>query len=120
MIYLASPYTHPDECVEGCRFEAVCVAAAALMRRGHHIFSPIAHTHPIKEAGGLPQTWAYWHLYDRWYLDRVDEVWVLTLEGWADSTGVCAERDIALARGIPVRYVDPVTYGITPYPAEEP
>lgn len=47
MIYLASPYSHPDPAVEELRFEAACEAACKLMQQGHHVFSPIAHTHPV-------------------------------------------------------------------------
>jgi len=108
MIYLASPYSHPDQAVEQARFDAVCQAAAALMRRGHLVFSPIAHSHAIARFG-LPTDWAFWQRYDRAFLAWCDELWVLTLPGWEQSAGVQAEMRIAREMGKPVRLIDAVT-----------
>jgi len=103
MIYLASPYTHPDRDVREIRFRAVCAFAAEMMRQGRHVFSPIAHTHPIA-AHGLPGDWAFWESYDRDMIARCDEVAVLCLPGWEESKGVRAEIAIAVDLGLPVRY----------------
>ena len=97
MIYLASPYTHPDPAVVERRFEAVCQAAAALIRQGKTVFSPIAHSHSICRYG-LPGDWQFWQQHDREHLSACDEVVVLMLEGWQESHGVQAE--IALARSL--------------------
>jgi hypothetical protein len=53
MIYLASPYSHPDPAVREARFREACRAAAKLMRLGQPAFSPIVHGHPIA-VYGLP------------------------------------------------------------------
>jgi hypothetical protein len=105
MIYLASPYSHPDPDVMEGRFKCVCVLAADLMRRGERIFSPIAHTHPIAVAGELPRGWDFWRQYDEDMIRAADEVWVYTMDGWRESKGVQAEIEIAKAMGKPVRYV---------------
>ena len=47
MIYLASPFSHPDAGVRQQRFEAACRAAAALIRQGKTVFAPIAHSYGI-------------------------------------------------------------------------
>lgn len=107
MIYLASPYSHPDPDVREQRFEAACAAAAALLRAGHRVYSPIAHSHPLTRYG-LPGDWAFWERHDRWYLERCDEVVVLMLEGWDSSEGVQAEIDYATRLGKPVWYRAPV------------
>ena len=107
MIYLASPYSDADPAVEQARFDAVCRAAAALMRQGLLVFSPIAHSHPIARFG-LPRDWAFWQRYDIAFLAQCDELWVLMLAGWESSVGVRAEIDIAREMGKPVRLVDPV------------
>ena len=104
MIYLASPYTHPDRDVRQERFEAACRAAAALIRRGHVVFSPIAHSHCINQHG-LPVEWSYWERQDRRLLAACEELWVLQLDGWEHSRGVLAEIAIARALGKPVRFV---------------
>ena len=109
MIYLASPYSHEREAVRETRFHDACDAASHLMRQGHRVYSPIAHTHPVAQHG-LPLGWDFWEPYDRWFVERCDEVWVLTLEGWSESKGVRAEIRIAEELGKPVRYLVPGTY----------
>jgi len=106
MIYLASPYSHPDPRVREHRFRAACQATASLLRDGHVIFSPIVHSHPLV-AFGLPTVWSSWERIDRAYLERCDEVMVLMLDGWEASIGVQAEIGIARALGKPVRFVAP-------------
>jgi len=106
MIYLASPYSHPDPAVREARFQAACRQAAEMLRCGIAVFSPIAHTHPIA-AYGLPLEWASWEKYDRVFLEMCSEVWVLTFDGWQESMGVQAEIEIAREMGKPVMLVEP-------------
>jgi hypothetical protein len=47
IIYLGSPYTHPDPKVREERFEKATRAAAHLVEKGHIVYSPITMTHPI-------------------------------------------------------------------------
>lgn len=96
LIYLASPYSHPDPEVRQQRFEAVCQAAATLVERGHLIFCPIAHGHAIAQAGNLEPHWKRWEALDSLVIKRSDELWILPLEGWDRSVGIQAE--IATAR----------------------
>lgn len=51
-LYLAGPYTHADPRVMAWRARQHAKAAWVLMQRGHVVFSPIAHSHAISEAGG--------------------------------------------------------------------
>lgn len=106
MIYLASPYSHPDPAVREQRFRAACQAAVALLHAGRVVFSPIAHSHPLAQHG-LPGNWHFWERYDRAFLERCDEVLVLMLDGWEESVGVQAEIRIARELGKPVRYLAP-------------
>lgn len=106
MIYLASPYSHPDPAVREARVLTVCHAAAALIRAGQHVFSPIAHSHPIA-AYGLPTDWPFWEALLRNHLGRCDELVVLTMDGWRESVGVTAEIAIAKELGKPVRFLAP-------------
>jgi len=102
MIYLASPYSHPDSDMRHRRFLLACRAAARLMHQGHHVFSPIAHTHPIAEAGELPKGWDWWEAFDRAFFEICDSMVVLTLPGWEESRGVQAEIAIARELGLPI------------------
>lgn len=106
LIYLASPYSHPDHDVREQRFQLACAAASRLMANGKHVFSPIAHTHPIALAGDLPKNWEYWKSYDQRMLRCCDEIHVLLLDGWQESVGVAAEMEIAKAIGLPLFYMD--------------
>ncbi len=107
MIYLASNYSHDDPAIREARFVAVCQYAAKMMGDGLHVFSPIAMSHPIACHGELPKDWAYWEASDRWFIERCDAVWVLMLDGWADSVGIRAELKIAQELGKPVKYCTP-------------
>ena len=106
MIYLASPYSHPDREVMVRRFKQACKMARKLFELGHFVFSPIAHSHPIAEHGELPAKWEYWAAFDTKMISLCDEVWVLKLDGWQKSKGVEAEINIAKGLGKPVKYVD--------------
>lgn len=76
------------------------------MRQGVHIFSPIAHSHPLV-AYGLPGDWKFWERYDRAHLERSDLLAVLMLPGWRESVGVAAEIEIARNMGKLVCFVEP-------------
>ena len=105
MIYLASPYSHPDPGVREQRYRAACHATAALLQADLIVFSPIAHSHALVEYG-LPTDWAFWERFDRAHLERCDLLLVLMLEGWKTSVGVQAEIRIAREMGKPVRYLE--------------
>jgi hypothetical protein len=105
MIYLASPYSHPDPTIKEARFEAACRVAANLMRRGELVFSPIAHSHPIAVCGGIPGSWECWQAFDEIMINACSELRVLMLPGWSDSVGVAAEVAIAERLGKPVKYM---------------
>jgi nucleoside 2-deoxyribosyltransferase len=113
MIYLASPYSHPDPAVREQRFRAACRAAVALLRAVQVVFSPITHSHPLAQHG-LPGNWQFWERYDRAFLERCDEVVVLMLDGWGESVGVQAEIRIAWELGKPVRYLAPELAPVSP------
>ena len=106
MIYLASPYSHPDAAVREQRFREACRATAVLLRAGHAVFSPIAYSHVLVEHG-LPSDWAFWERHDQELLARCDEVVVLQLDGWIDSVGVQAEIALARTLGKPLKFVEP-------------
>jgi hypothetical protein len=108
MIYLASPYSHPDPEVRQARHDAACRCAARLMAGGQVVFSPIAHSHAI--AAFLPpvlcMSWGFWKSQDFPLLEKADTLLVLRLDGWEQSVGVAAEIARARELGIPVRWED--------------
>lgn len=105
LTYLASPYSHPEAHVREWRFQKVCAAAAALMRDGELVFSPIAQSHPIALYGALPLGFDFWERYDRAVLACCRRVLVYKLPGWDASKGVAAEIAIAIELDIPVDHL---------------
>lgn len=102
-VYLASPYSDPEEVIRTRRFWAVCAVTAHLMRDGHIVYSPIAHSHPVALCGGLPTEWDFWARFDETMLHAARELWVLTLPGWDNSRGVKAEIRIAQRLEKPIK-----------------
>ena len=107
LVYLATPYSHPDPEVSLARYEAVNKKVVELMRLGLHIYSPITHNHPLALLGDMPIEWSYWERYDRLMLSFCSEMIVLRLDGWEESVGVTAKIQIARNMGMPIKYVDP-------------
>jgi hypothetical protein len=105
MIYLASPYSHPDPLVRQARFEAACRAAAELVNAGHAVIAPVVQGHPLVRYG-VPGDWAFWEPLAREYLARCDKLVVLQLDGWRESQGVQAELALARALGKRVDYLE--------------
>ncbi len=94
MIYLCSPYSHPEAYVRQLRYEQACRATAILLSRGLQVFSAIVHNHPLAIARNLPGSWDFWQPWDSWFLSRCDEVYVLMLEGWQSSRGISEELSL--------------------------
>ena len=106
-IYLASPYTHPDEARQRARYREVVRACAALVTLGKTVYSPIAHFHPIAELHDLPRDFAFWQRINRDMLSRADALYVLRLPGWKNSKGVKAEIALAEELLLPIIHVEP-------------
>ena len=56
MIYLASPYSHPDPAIREARFDAACRVTAEQIRAGQPVFAPVVMGHPLVRYG-LPGDW---------------------------------------------------------------
>lgn len=107
MIYLAGPYSHPDEEVREARFRALTAKAADLMLAGNVVFSPITHGHTIAEYHDLPLDFGWWGSQCMGMLKHADRLIVLRLDGYAESVGVKAEIAFAEKHSIPIGYVNP-------------
>ena len=114
MIYLATPYSHPDHAVMEARFDAACRFAGAMMAHGEVVFSPIAHTHPIAVRCSLPRGWEYWCRYDREMLEAAEKLCVVMMDGWRESNGVAADIAMAEYMGKPVEYLPYAETGEAP------
>lgn len=106
MIYLATPYSHPDPAVRESRFMQACLIAGKLMAAGELVFSPIAHSHPIAERCELPKGFDYWKRFDQAMIRACTKVVVCKMDGWAESKGVSAEIRIAEELHKPVEFIE--------------
>jgi hypothetical protein len=88
------------------------------MNNGYYVFCPIAMSHPIQEFGGVPGTWEYWAEYDTKLLKACQALFVVTIDGWKESTGVQAEIQIAKDLGMEISYVNSITGEVTDEPTE--
>jgi nucleoside 2-deoxyribosyltransferase len=112
LIYLASPYSHPNPAERKRRYDLACIAAAQLMNGAQihgeplAVFCPIAHSHEIGKL--LPEEKAtdhqFWMEQDLPVLERCDVLLVLQIDGWDQSRGVKEEIFFARWKGIPVEY----------------
>ena len=105
IIYLCTPYSHPDDAVREKRFDISCEVAAWVMGQGHTVFCPIAHSHPIADylAPELLLDHEFWMRQDLPLLAKADEVWVYPSDAADVSRGVAREVAEAERLGIPVR-----------------
>ena len=107
IIYLAGPYTHPEESVRNQRAEALTRIAAELMQDGHIIFSPITHGHSVTQH--LPPERAcdkaFWMSQCIPMLSVCTKLVVVMLPGWVESTGVQHEIDVATQQGMQILYI---------------
>ena len=105
--YLASPYSNYAGGREAA-FKLAAVESARLIRAGVPVFSPIAHSHPIAEHGGIdPLDHDVWLPLDTPMMDAARGLIVLTAEGWNKSRGVLYEINVFWHTRKPMRVMSP-------------
>jgi hypothetical protein len=107
LTYLAAPYSHRDPEVVEARVVHIARAAAWLLENtGKNVFSPISHSHPLHKLAGMKGDWNFWCKIDTDWLERSDDVVILTLPGWRESVGVTEETKIATRLFLPIQYLN--------------
>lgn len=106
LVYLATPYNHPDETARKIRFETACQLTAELIAAGYHVFSPISHNHPVAWYANMPLEAEYWAPFNRRMLAICQRLIVLQQPGWRESLGVQAELTFAAENDIPISYMN--------------
>lgn len=109
VIYLAGPYTAADERGRRKNYRALTEAAADLIGRGHIVFSPITHSHPIDVIliqREVRLSSDYWCDVDETFMAVCTEMAILNLPGWDESSGIRRERAYFERRGLPVWLLD--------------
>lgn len=107
MIYLASPYSHPDSLMMKTRFLLAEQCTAILSAAGRHVYSPIVHYHEMAKKFSLPTNFEYWKQINLDMIRRADGMYVLNIEGWKESKGVTGEIAFARQFNLPLNLVSP-------------
>lgn len=106
LIYLASPYTHPDKKLMDRRAREVTDCSIKLLQQNIFTFCPISYNSPwSRTKWKLPHEWTFWEKFDCIFLCRCDGIAVLDLDGWEKSIGIAAELEYARRMGIPECHV---------------
>jgi hypothetical protein len=105
--YLGSPYSkYPDG--REAAFKEICRIAAEFAKRGIAVYSPIAHTHPIAENGGLDSLdHSIWLPFDTPMMGGAVGLIVAKMASWEDSYGLGEEIRFFGQVGRPIYFLDP-------------
>jgi len=109
MIYLASPYSHPDPLVVEDRYQKALKIVAEYAQLKIAVYSPIVHWHVVAKRYELPTDAAFWAGLNETMLKRCSKLVVLAIDGWNESLGVQQEYDWALELGLPISFIKPDT-----------
>lgn len=105
LVYLSIPYSHPSPAVVSERMKNFWIAMARLIDHGVHVISPMT-AEPTLQYSNRKGDWDTWQIYCNALMDVSEEIWVLTLDGWDQSSGVEGEIQYAFKHRKPVRYLD--------------
>ena len=106
IIYLASPYTHPDPKVREDNFRKVSALAAEMNSKGIITLSPITYGHTLLDFKEMPHDWEFWKNFCISFLQHCDEILVYKMPGWEKSNGVTEEVKYAQENNIKISYVE--------------
>lgn len=106
MIYVASPYSHPDPEVRKGRYLMAMRYAMQLMVVEKVVaFSPIAYGHQFAAVFACDYDYKTWQDFNDHMLGNSTEMHVLAFPGWEESKGVMHEIAFAAERGIPQKII---------------
>jgi hypothetical protein len=106
LIYLASPYSHPEDSVRHENYLIVTKIAADLVSRGYVAISPITYGHMLLEHAKMPTDWEFWENFCITLLKKCEKIIVCNnMVGWDKSRGVSAEIEFAKNNGIEIEYL---------------
>ena len=110
MIYVGSPYSDPDHLVRADRAFHVTRFMVQYIKKGNILYGPIASWHHIAVSFTLPTDFKFWQQLNFQMLRFASELWVLRLDGWAQSVGLSGEMDMARDLYIPIVHFDGKTF----------
>lgn len=104
MYFLACPYSHKDKNIVIKRFNECTKTAAKIFQSGRAVYSQITMSHPVNELIAQNDLGQHvdWAPIDKEFMDKCDEIIVLEMDGWKESSGVQREIDYFRNRGAKV------------------
>jgi len=106
IIYLASPYSHPEKHVRELRYLQVTEYTAKQVAVGNIVFSPITYGHVLSEHVDMPTDFEFWSDFCLTFLSKCSEMHVLKIDGWEVSNGIDQEEQYCYVNNIPIKYID--------------
>lgn len=112
-IYISAPYRGAPDVIEQ-RMRYIGSVIGALRAKGHFVTSALLHHWTIATTDEN-ETSSYWLDYSRMLVEAIhakntqehpSELWVLTLPGWEESSGVRVEIVAAYQAGMRIRYFE--------------
>lgn len=115
-LYLASPYTHPDEFVREERYLEALDALHWLLSNRQWAYSPIVHCHELAKRQDLPKDFEFWGEFNHLMIRNSRGIVVLQSDGWEESRGVANETLYAKERGLAMFYMlrQGLKYAVSP------
>ena len=106
LIYVASPYSHPDNDVRENNFVIVAYLVAELTKQGLVCISPIVVGHTLLKFRDMPSDWEFWTNFCLSFLEKCSEMIVYKMPGWDKSRGVAEEIEFAKEHNIKITYME--------------
>ena len=108
MIYVASPYSHPELYVRIERYKAMLPIMAQLAKAHIPCYSPIVHWHNVEVTQDLSlEKHELWKWSDIPMMDACRFGLFVKLDGWQKSRGMGHECDYMRSRGKIDHWIDP-------------
>lgn len=107
-IFVAGPFNHPDQKIKDYRTRTIAQYCVKIFNEGNFPVSALLSGLAIVNYSCLPvpTDTETWRNFSMEYVDGCDELHILKLEGWEESSGLETERMMALANDIPILYID--------------
>jgi hypothetical protein len=106
IVFISSPYSHPDDKVRESNFKIVSKLAADLNSKGIVAVSPITYGHTLLNFKAMPTDWKFWKEFCLTFLEKSSELIVYKMPGWENSIGMKEEIEFAKKLNIPIRYME--------------
>ena len=107
-IFVSFPYSDKDKRVVDNRVASAGRYCVRLLREGKNPICPAAFAHVLLQGDPLAElSYEQWMDYALALLsDGIDELHVLKLDGYDNSSGVQKEIEVAQGMSLPITYVD--------------